>query len=189
MPTSTAEPEDRALSDETIIIPHKEVRLTNGRRVVVAPWGLTQGALVLARLDALTPKLFTPGETLNARQLLARAYGEVVDLVSMTVEIPREEMEKPPSEGGWTFEDLLGVTDAVLEVCILRSDGAGALPLLVGLVGKMTTIVSRSTGPELARLRLSGSEAGGTSPARSGNGLGSRRKKTARKKRPSSRKS
>lgn len=189
MPTATAEPEDRALSDETIIIPHEEIRLTNGRRVVVAPWGLTQGALVLARLDALSPKLFTPGEAVNARQLLARAYGEVVDLVSMTVEISREEMEKPPTEGGWTFEDLLAVTDAVLTVCILRSDGAGALPLLVGLVAKMGTIVSRASDPKNAPRRSNGSGAGGTSPARSGNGSGSRRKKTGHKKRRSSRKS
>lgn len=173
MPKTTEEPEERALSDDQILFPEREIKLTNGTRVVVEPWGLKEGALVLERLEALTPKLFSKGEQVDARTLLSRAYGEVVDLVSMTVDVPREVMEKKARDGGWTFEDLLEATDAVLEVCILRSDGRGALPFLVTLMGKMTEIVSRSTGPELARRRLSDSEKADTSPETSDNGSGS----------------
>lgn len=185
MPQTSAEPAKRALSDEKIITPHEEVKLSNGRRVVVAPWGMTQGALVLERLDALTPKLLT-GEEFNARQLLARAWDEVVDLVALTVEIERQEMEKPVAQGGWTFEDLLKVTEVLLEVCVVRSDGKGALPLLVSLVGKMGEMLARSVGPEIARRHLSDSAREATSPATSGNGSGSpRKRKKARSSRTS----
>jgi len=170
----------RALPDEKILIPHKEITLTNGTRVTIAPWGLTKGALVLERMNALSPKLLV-GDA-NARQLLSRAWDEVVDLVAMTVGIERAEMERDPMEGGWTFEDMCAVTDAVLEVCVVRSDGAGALPFLLKLVEKMGEIVTRSAGPVLARKQLRDSAAKGTSKARSGNGSVSRPRKTNKRR-------
>ena len=185
MPETTAEPGERALSDEEILVPHKEVKLTNGTRVLVAPWGVTQGKLVFARLETLTPKL--EGGDIRAYQLLSKAYDEIVDLVAMTVEVERSEIEKKPTEGGWTFDDLIEVTEAVLEVCILRSDGRGALPLLLSLYGTLNELAARSTGPMIARQRLRDSEKGDTSKATSGGNSGSKaRRKKARSSRRSS---
>lgn len=175
----------RPLSDEKIVVPHQEVTLSNGQRVEVAPWGMKQGALVLERLDALSPKLFASDVT--ATKLLARAYDEVVDLVSLTVGIPRAEMEKDIREGGWGFEDLVAVTEVVLEVCIIRSDGRGALPLLLSLAAKMRETLGRSAGPTLARQQLQDSARKGNSKGRSANASASR--KRPRKKRAGSRRS
>lgn len=184
MPRTTGEPANRELSDEVIVTPHREVKLSNGKRVLVAPWGMTEGKLVLYRLDELAPKL--EGTDVNARQLLARAFDEVVDLVALTINVEREEMEKPAKDGGWLFEDLLAVTEVVLDVCVIRSDGRGALPLLIKLVGKMGEMVARSAGPAIVKPRSNDSERPASSPATSGNGSGSPpRRKRARSSRTS----
>ncbi|MCP4868275.1 MAG: hypothetical protein GY898_06105 [Proteobacteria bacterium] len=170
----------RPLSDEKIITPHREVRLTSGEHVVVAPWGMTQGSLVMARLEALQPKLAGIGAKgpVTPHALLAEAWDEIVEIVSMTVGVARADMERPPTEGGWTFEDLLAVTDAVLDVCLVRSDGRGALPLLMGLVGRMTELEERATNAASLLSTTSGKRA--SSPASSGNGSASKRGRRGR---------
>lgn len=161
--------------DEKILIPHREVRLTNGKHYLVAPWGLTKGKLVLERLDKLTPKMVRG--TAEARQVLAVAWDEMIELITMTLEIDRAEMEKDPLDGGWTFEDVLEVTEAILEVCILRSDGRGALPFLLAVTTRMNEVTLRAFGPEFARRLSSVSGPADTSPPPSRNGSGSRRPK------------
>lgn len=179
----------RALSDVDIILPAREVVLTNGHKVIVRPWGLRTGALVIGRLEALTPKLIERDDEghvravgLDPRALITRAYDEILDLIELTVGIARADLEREPIDGGWTLEDLLGVTEAMLEVCVLRADGRGALPLLLALVGRMQEVVIRAIGPtlasraasEIAQQRSSDSEPEGTSAAASPNGSGSR---------------
>lgn len=168
--TAPAEDEKpkRELSDEVIVNPDREVTLSNGNRLVVSPWGLKEGNLVLARIDAMTPALQGQADGWDAKKLLSAAWDEVVDLVSLTVDIPRTEMEKKPADGGWTFEDILVTTEAVLDVCILRSDGRGALPSLVALVGRMGEIAARTLAPALVTLRERDSEQPGSSPGNSG---------------------
>lgn len=182
MPETTEEVGERRLRDDEILVPHKEVKLTNGKRVVVAPWGVTTGKLVFARLEELQPKIDVSDAT--AYQLLAKAYDEIVDLVALTVDVPRSEIERKPIDGGWTFDDVLEVTEAMLEVCIVRSDGRGALPLLVRLYVKMDQLARISTGPLVVPRPSSGSAPADTSTATSGNASAS-----GKKKRPSSRKS
>lgn len=145
----------RDLTDSEIINPEKEVRLVGGQRIVVRPWGMTKGHLALQRLEVALPALRDVGG-MSPAVLLAKAWDEVVDLVAMTVDVSREDMERDPSEGGWTFEDVLAVTEAMLDVCILRSDGRGALPLFAALVSKMTTVVVRTMGPALAKGKENG---------------------------------
>lgn len=166
----------RPLSDEIIINPHREVVLSSGKRVLVAPWGMTQGSLIMARLEALQGQLANiAGEgPVTPHKLLSAAWEDVVEIVSMTVGWEREAMERPPSEGGWTFEDLLAVTDAVLDVCLVRSDGRGALPLLMALVGRMNELDERSKSA--ADSLSTDSVKAATSPGRSGNGSASTRK-------------
>lgn len=137
----------RELSDETIINPDREVRLSNGTRVVISPWGMKEGNLVLDRIDNVGPAFQDQRHGFDAKKLLSAAWDEVVDLVAMTVDVPRTEMEKPPRDGGWTFVDVLEVTEAMFDVCILRSDGRGALPSLVALVTKMGEITARMFAP------------------------------------------
>ena len=165
----------RPLTDEKIITPHREVQLTSGEYVVVAPWGMTQGSLVMSRLEALQPRMADIAKkgSVTPHALLAGAWDEIVDIVSLTVGVERADMERPQAEGGWSFEDLLAVTDAVLDVCLVRSDGRGALPLLMALVSRMTELEERATGAASSLSATSGKAA--TSPASSGNGSGSRR--------------
>jgi len=172
-PTQTPpeEPAGRELSDEVIVNPDREVKLSNGQRVVVSPWGAKKGHLVLERMDALQPALAAQaGREWNARVLLSAAWDEVIDLITMTLDIERTEIEKPPRDGGWTFEDVCEVTQAVVDVCILRSDGRGALPSLVALVGKMTEVATRTLGPVLARQHERDLKAADISGDKSGNG-------------------
>lgn len=137
----------RELSDETIINPDREVRLQNGTRLVISPWGMKEGNLVLDRIDSMGPAFQDQQHGFDAKKLLSAAWNEVVDLVSMTVGVPRDEMEKPVADGGWTFVDVLEATEAMFDVCILRSDGRGALPSLIALVTKMGEITARMFAP------------------------------------------
>lgn len=171
-------------SDEEVLIPSREVKLTNGTRVLVEPWGMKKGALVLARLEGMSPHLWKRDPHtkqpvgFDAAGLLSSAWDEVVGLIELTLpEVTRAEMEREPRDGGWLFEDVLAVTSAVLEVCVLRSDGGGALPLLVSLIGQATELVTRSLGPDNARrvqTRSNGSGAAGTSTVASPTGSDSR---------------
>lgn len=161
----------RELSDEAIINPEREIRLSNGKSVVVEPWGMKKSKLVLARLDALGPAFREQTEVgWDPRKLLVAAWDEVVDLVAITVNVEREEMEREPHDRGWTFEDILSVTEAVLEVCVLRADGRGALPLLSALIGRMTEITVRTLGPALARQHAEDLQRADISKGESGNG-------------------
>jgi hypothetical protein len=164
-----AAPGVRELDDETIVNPDREVTLVDGTKLIISPWGARRGKIVLDRLQALQPALAAQGGTWNANELIASAWDEVLDLVALTVDIPRETIEAEP--GGWAFEDVLAVTEVIFDVCILRSDGKGALPLLLGLVGKMTEVAVRTLGPALAKKRADDFVKGDTSKAKSGNGL------------------
>lgn len=173
----------RLIPDEKIITPHREVTLSNGTRVLVAPWGMTQGSIIMARLEALQPRLAEAAAEgpITPHALLSKAWEEIVDIVSLTVAVERSEMERPVLEGGWTFEDLLAVTDAVLDVCLIRSDGRGVLPLLMALVGRMNELEQRSRGSSGEPTPSGTSGKAGTSRGRSGNGSGSRRNGRARR--------
>ena len=169
-------PGGRALSDETIINPHREVQLSNGKHIVVAPWGMTQGKLVMARLEivqAALAELATADGGITPHSLLDKAWDDVVDIVSLTVDTDRADMERPTSEGGWTFEDLLKATEAVLDVCLIRSDGSGALPLMGALVGRMNELDQRTK--TVGSLPSGASGKRGTSRGNSGSGSGSRK--------------
>jgi hypothetical protein len=171
-PTTADRPEApavRELTDETIINPDREVTLVDGTRLIISPWGARKGKIVLDRLQALQPALAAQGGQWNPSDLLASAWDEVVELVALTVDIPRADIEAEP--GGWAFEDVVAVTEAIFDVCVLRSDGKGALPLLLGLVGKLTQVAVRTLGPALAKQRADDFVKAATSPAKSGNGL------------------
>ncbi len=171
-PTTAGEPEEpgaRELSDETIINPDREVTLVDGTRLIISPWGARKGKIVLDRLQALQPALAAQaGGKWNPTDLLASAWDEVIELVALTVGIPREEIEAEPD--GWAFEDVVAVTEAIFDVCVLRSDGKGALPLLVGLVGKLTEVAVRTLGPGLAKKRAEDFVKAATLKGKSGNG-------------------
>jgi len=174
-------PGGRALSDETILNPHREVKISGARSIVVAPWGMTQGKLVMARLETVQSalaELATADGAITPHSLLEKAWDDVVDIVSLTVGVERADMEQPPAEGGWTFEDLLAVTDAVLDVCLIRSDGSGALPLMGALVGRMNELDQRSRTVESLPSAASGKQA--TSRGNSGSGSGSRKGRRAK---------
>ena len=171
-PTTAGGPEApaaRELTDETICNPDREVTLINGTKLIISPWGARKGKIVLDRLQALQPALTSQGGQWNPSELLASAWDEVIDLVALTVNVPRAEIEAEPN--GWAFEDVVAVTEAIFDVCILRSDGKGALPLLVALVSKLTEVAVRTLGPALAKKRAEDFVKGVTSTAKSGNGL------------------
>lgn len=180
--TDAAEvPGGRALSDETIINPHREVRLSSGECIVVAPWGMTQGKLIMSRLERVQSGLaeLAAEGAVTPNKLLEKAWDDVVDIVSLTVGVDRADMERPTTEGGWSLEDLLKATEAVLDVCLIRSDGSGALPLIGALVGRMNEIDQRARTGGSSPSATSGKAA--SSRGNSGKGSGSRKGRRVRR--------
>lgn len=166
------EPRKRRLTDEEIVFPEKAIKLIDGRSYTLRPWGARGGRLVLQRLDELAQKV---GGEFNARAMLARAWEECLELLCLSIggDVTPESIEQPAEDGGWHFEDVLRATDAMIEVCILRADGSGALPLVIDLVKRMNEILVTTLGPKLVRPRSSDSSEADTSTGTSGNGSGS----------------
>jgi hypothetical protein len=134
----------------SIILPEREVRLLSGAYVTVRPWPIRKGRLLVDRVIALVERLLehrraeaaaapgsAPRRVALATDLLDVAFEEVFGIVRDTVDYSDEQME------ALTFEDLLTLTEAVLEVCLIRGEDGGVLGKLARLVDRTGLLVSR----------------------------------------------
>lgn len=118
----------------TVVFPEKEVRLLNGKYVVVKPWNLALGRRMRKRIT----KMFA--------DLQAERGNEVVDLVSLVdtfedeiVEIVKETLgvEQEWLDEHFAYEDLFAVAQVVVEVCVFRGkDQGGFLGKLMGMTNE-----------------------------------------------------
>jgi hypothetical protein len=135
----------------SVILPEREVRLLSGAFVIVRPWPIRKGRLLVDRVIALVERLLehrraealaaapgaAPRRVALATDLLDVAFEEVFGIVRDTVDYSDEQME------ALTFEDLLTLTEAVLEVCLIRGEDGGVLGKLARLVDRTGLLVSR----------------------------------------------
>ena len=177
-------PELEPLTDSEILLPNIEVRLANGRRVLIKPWGLTDGRLLWARIENLMPamtKAYTAekaagGEGLMVSTIIDAVWDDALEICRITIGMTREQFEAEV-----IFEDFQAILAAVLEVCIVRADGGGVLPKMLGLTRSSTSAVTRVIGPMLADSRLTPSKP--QTPSRpNGAGESKARRRTGKKR-------
>jgi hypothetical protein len=142
-------PKDRVAAG--VILPEREVVLLSGARVIVRPWPIRKGRLLVDRVIALVERLLEhrraealaagegepPRRVALASDLLDVAFEEVFGIVRDTVDYSDAQME------ALTFEDLLTLTEAVLEVCLIRGEEGGVLGKLARLVDRTGLLVVR----------------------------------------------
>ena len=129
---------------ERILLPQVEVKTLRGARIVVEPWGLTKGRLMLKRLEALMEKGRQMPEA-TVSQLIELAYDEFHDIVRDTIEWDDARMEEE-----LTLEDLIDLSEAIWKTSVAREDGGGVGGKIGALIVGMTRMVSQIQAPAAA---------------------------------------
>lgn len=115
-----------------ILFPFVDVELHDGSKVVVMQWDIDTGAVLAARVIQMMQKLTGMIGTIELAELISRAKGECFDIVATTIGWTIEELRSKA-----TFEDFMDLLQAVIDTSLVRKDGGGALPKLVGLAGAL----------------------------------------------------
>lgn len=114
-------------------LPTVEVHLMNGEPVQIKPWSLKLGRLMRERIT----KMFVRAREMNlsqgdldVAQLMEHFESEIYYIVRDTIDKSDVWMEEHLA-----YEDLFTLTQAVVDVCVLRQDGGGALGKILGAMG------------------------------------------------------
>lgn len=134
-----------------IVHPDREVRLADGRAVVVRRWRYDQGRLMAARVLAILARVRERrAESASASDLVEAAHDEVYALVRDTLGWDDAAMRE------LLYEDFLELASAVVEVCLLRPDGGGVLGKAFRLVEASTSWLAQAgVAPTTATRRTS----------------------------------
>jgi hypothetical protein len=123
-----------------ILLPQVEVKTLRGERIVVEPWGLTKGKLMLSRLESLFTKARGTPDA-GVADLIEVAYEEFYGIVRDTLEWSDEEMERK-----LLFEDLLALAETIWNLSVSREDGGGVGGKLGALLAGMNRTADQMRG-------------------------------------------
>jgi hypothetical protein len=126
---------------ERVLLPQVEVKTLRGERVVIEPWGLTKGRLMLKRLEELMEKARQMPEATIA-QLIELAYDEFYGIVRDTLGWDDARMEEQ-----LTLEDLISLSEAIWQTSVARPDGGGVGGKLGALIVGLTRMANQMQAP------------------------------------------
>jgi hypothetical protein len=138
---------DRALREK--LLNGKTLTLLDGKRVTIRPWSIDQRDDLIPVLAEIVVEIQKAGrETWNlaAPAFLAKYSKQTDALVQLSLGWSDAKMKK------LTFEDSLQLTNAVIEICILRPDGGGPLGELLRLFALGIDTVEQVVGPALLEI-------------------------------------
>ncbi len=125
--TDLAPDEPPKPDDLSIVIPFTDVLLLDKRHVVMRPWTIAKGAVLLPRIRALLERV-QHEKAKTADEWLEIAYQECYALVRDTIEWDDEKMNS------LYMEDLVTLTQALIDTCLVRPDGGGVYAKMQGLL-------------------------------------------------------
>jgi hypothetical protein len=158
-------------------LPEREIRLLSGDFVTIRPWSVRLGNLMAERIVALVDRVLEYRTTLAEKakaegaaapaprsvglavNLLAVAFDDVFAIIRDTIGYTSEELE------ALTYEDFLSLTEAVIEVCLVREEG-GVLGKLVSLVDRTGLLIGQWATATTERRATSSSRPSTSSSAR-----------------------
>ena len=125
---TTAEAE----AEFAILFPFESVELTTGEKIDVPQWNIDTGARLTSRVVALMERLRESqvSGTVDPETLVQVAKEECLDIVCGTIGWTRAKLNARVP-----FEDFLTLLDVVANQNLVRPDGGGVLPKIVGLAG------------------------------------------------------
>ena len=115
-----------------VLFPHIDVELGTGEKIAVRQWDIDTGAVLMPRVISMMQKLQGLAGEIELDELILRAKTECFQIVAGTI---GWEIEKLRTR--CTFEDFLSLLQAVIDTSLVRSDGSGALPKIVGLANAL----------------------------------------------------
>ncbi len=130
---------------EKALFPAKRVELLSGEHVVMKPWGMATGRLLTPVVAGIFQLLqdgissMANDKVVDIKDLVVRAEAEVEQVVRETLGWDQEEMDKQCA-----FEDLFTLAQGVLDVCVFREDGGGAMGKMMALVNGATEQVGEA---------------------------------------------
>jgi hypothetical protein len=123
------------MSAEDVLFHGQEVRLVNGERIAVNPWGIKTGRRMVRRVKTIW-RIYRDVSrgAIDLEQLLEDSYGEVVSLVADSIGLSIQDLE---DESRFLFEDLVVLVTAIVEVNFTgRPEFTAKLLALFRQVGK-----------------------------------------------------
>lgn len=126
--------EERDEKDPTldVLFPEREIKLASGATEVIRPWGIKTGMRLMPRVLELGGRLQGDLSDVALADLITKATPEVLDIIRHTLGWTEQEAEDRLS-----YEDIFTLGQAIVEVCIIRVDGGGAVGKLLGLGGSL----------------------------------------------------
>lgn len=132
-----AAPKTASEREMAVIFPHVDVQLTSGEKIAVKQWSIDQGAVLLPRVIAMMEKLEGLRGEVELPILVQRAKPECLQIVAETIGWSVEDLNTRA-----TFEDFLGLLQAVIDTSLIRKEGGGALPKLAGVVSALRPLAA-----------------------------------------------
>jgi hypothetical protein len=140
-------PKDRTLREK--LLNGKTLTLLDGKSVTIRPWSIDQRDHLIPVLAEIVVEIQKSGrETWNlaAPAFLLQYSKQTDELVRLSLGWSDAEMKK------LTLEDSLQLTNAVIEICIIRPDGGGPLGELLRLFSLGIDTVEKVVGPALLEI-------------------------------------
>lgn len=138
-----AEEEKRDEALDALFPPKREVRLVSGEVVLIEPWGIELGLDLMPKVVELGERLGTDVSDGGVVKAVKEATPEVLEIIRRTIGWTHADIMDPKRV---KFEDVFTLAQAVLEVCVIRGDGSGALGKVLSL-GTMFLGAKAETSP------------------------------------------
>lgn len=138
-----SEVEDLPTVTEDVLLGEQEVKVSQGRRYVIAPWGIRTGRRLMGRLNTVLRMVAVAAGEGNLQRLLEECYDEIVGIVADTIDVPQSEFETD-----FELSDLLSLVNAILDVNFLARPGGNELGKAIeGLVARMDKMMPAEEPP------------------------------------------
>lgn len=146
MPRRTSARSQADEAEYNIIFPFIDVELQSGQKVAVRQWNIEKGAVLTARVVSLIQKLQGKMGEVELEVLITLAQSECQDIVSETIGWTKKQLNERAN-----YEDFLTLLQAVIDTSLVREDGQGALPKIIGIAGKLVPLVGVPTPAATAK--------------------------------------
>lgn len=146
MPRRTSAKNAADEAEYNIIFPFIDVELQSGRKVAVRQWNIEKGAVLTARTVSLIQKLQGKVGEVELEELITLAQSECQDIVAETIGWTKKQLNERAN-----YEDFLTLLQAVIDTSLVREDGQGALPKIIGIAGKLVPLVGVPTPAATAK--------------------------------------
>lgn len=149
--SATADP--TAATNTTRVVEHsigKEVKLSNGERVLIRPWGYRTGKLLMGRLGVVLRLMSIArdgGKGLG--ELLSESYEELIGIMADTIQMSLDDVDEK-----MLMEDILNVIGVIMDVNFIERPQL--VKAIEGLIARAEALMPEEPAVEETKLKTEG---------------------------------